>query len=149
MWVRNRNKEFEEAASKTHEHDDYAAKTHSHSEYANSNHTHIMYMNKSDFAVVTKSGVMLYGVGGGAIISYPNGFNKDNCTILAVEFCPDGDGGGYKGRLINYKYLMYAGLTDNSIQFGYHDISGTNSDEEKLTGTIRIILMKPYHTAVI
>ena len=160
MWVRGRTKRFEEAASKehshsnyalkdhthtayaskTHEHEDYAAKTHSHSGYASSSHTHASYKNKSDFATVTKSGIMLYGVGGGAIIPYPDGFNKNNCTILSVEFCPDG--GVYKGWLINYKYLMYAGLGDNNVPWGFHDISGENSDDNKLTGTIRIVLMK-------
>ena len=133
MWVRNKNKKLEEAAPKVHGHTDYAAKSHSHT----------MYKNKSDFGVVTKQGLMLYGVGGGAVIPYPDGYNKDNCTILAIEFCPDG--GGYKGRLVNYKnykYLMYAELGDNSVQFGYRNISDTNSNDDKLTGTIRIVLMK-------
>ena len=144
MWVRGRTKRFEEAASKEHSHSNYALKDHTHTAYASKTHehedTHASYKNKSDFATVTKSGIMLYGVGGGAIIPYPDGFNKNNCTILSVEFCPDG--GVYKGWLINYKYLMYAGLGDNNVQWGFHDISGENSDDNKLTGTIRIVLMK-------
>lgn len=143
MWVRNKNKKFEEAADKNHSHTEYAQTNHSHSSYASKEHSHTTYKNKSDFAVASKSGLMLYGAGGGAVLNYPSGFNKDNCAIISVEFCPNGE--GYGGSLIiyqNYKYLIYAELDSSNIRFGYRNISDVSSNDDKLTGTVRVVLVK-------
>lgn len=137
MFIRDRKKIFSEAAEKDHTHAEYAAK----------GHTHIDYKNKADFTVITYPGVKLYGAGGGTTLTYPSGFNKDNCAVISIGFCPlsDSSGGGYRGNVVMYqshKYLMFSELGKNNLYFRYVNISGTGSNNDEFVGTIRIVLMK-------
>lgn len=139
-------------AAKVHTHDDYALKTHSHDEdYAPKTHNHDdrylteneidtklnSYKVKGDFAVLN-SNINLTNGDGQLDLSYPSGFNKDNCVCIAVGLAFQ----NAIGYIFNdYPYGSF------EVRFKTDKITCLVGDNGQVTGPtgakpIRIVLMK-------
>ena len=85
-------------------------------------------MEKSDFAVITHT----FYQTGYATENYPSGFNKDNCVVVSVMFCPSGS-----------TYRTAAGWGAESIV-----AASLNNDNIRInntldgTATVKVVLMK-------
>lgn len=90
------------------------------------------------FTVVSGSLSMTDGTGS-ATISYPDGFNKDNCVVISAETKYAGHGAWAFGAGVAGSFTISGQLSANHITLTTHNDDGTGP-----TGTYecRVVLMK-------